>query len=164
LLKTLLFILIFFSFTASHPFYLSVTELKYDSKEKTLQASVKLFINDFEEALKKIYKKPVDLINYSKNDKEGINDLIKDYIQNHLSVSVNSKKQTFNLLGFEREAEAIWVYLEAKNCPSPKKVDVQTTLLYDFIKTQINIVSCGVNSISKSSKVTNPEKKISFQF
>ena len=92
-----LFAIVFFSFTLKHPFYLSVTELNYDSNTKILQTSVKLFINDFEEALKKIYKKPVDLINYSKNDKASIDSLIKSYIENHLSIKVGSKKLKYDL-------------------------------------------------------------------
>ncbi len=159
-----LFAIVFFSFTLKHPFYLSVTELNYDSNTKILQTSVKLFINDFEEALKKIYKKPVDLINYSKNDKASIDSLIKSYIENHFSIKVGSKKLKYDLIGFEREEETVWVYLEAKNCPVPKKVEIETTLLYDFIKTQINIVKFEFNGQSLSSKVTNPEKKIDFIF
>ncbi len=152
---------IFFSFTIKHPFYLSVTDLKYDAKTKTLQTSVKLFTNDLEEALKKIYKRPVDLINGT--DKEGINKLLLDYVQKHLSVKIGGKVQKFDFVGFEREEEAVWIYLECKNCPAPKKVEIENTLLYDYIRGQISIVNFEVNGLKKSSKATNPEKKIFFE-
>jgi hypothetical protein len=164
LAKVFLFACIFFSFTLKHPFYLSVTEIKFDSKTKTLQASVKLFINDCEEALKKIYKKPVDLINYNKSDKAEIDSLLKNYIREHLSVKIEGKSQNLDLIGFEREEEAVWIYLESKNCPVPKKVEIENSLLYDFIKTQTNIVKFEINGQSQSSKATNPEKKIDFRF
>jgi len=160
--KVLLLAFVFLSFTSKHPFYLSVTDMKYNAKEKSLQTSVKLFTNDLEEALKKIYKQPVDLINVK--DKEAINKLLDDYIKKHLSVKVGGKPQKLNFVGFEHEEEAIWIYLEYQNCPLPKKIEIENTLLYDFIKTQINIVNIEVNGLKKSSKVTNPEKSLIFEF
>lgn len=162
LAKFLVIAFLFFSFKAKHPFYLSVSDLKYNAREKTMQAAVKLFTNDLEEALKKIYAKPVDLINGK--DKQTINKLLADYIQKHFVLKVDSKAINFDLIGFEREEEAVWVYIEFKNCPPPKKVEIENSLLYDFIPSQINIVNLDVEGIKKSSKVTNPEKKLFFDF
>jgi hypothetical protein len=161
-LKVFLFASIFISFNLKHPFYLSVTELKYDSKTKSLQGSVKLFTNDFEEALKKIYNHPVDLINGK--DKDAIGKLLTDYLQKHLIIKVAGNEQTFSFIGYEIEEEVIWMHVEYKNCPAPKKLVVLNTLLYDFIKTQTNIVNCDYNSSKKSFKVTCPEKAIRFDF
>jgi len=147
---------------AKHPFYLGVTDIKYNAKEKTLQSSVKLFTNDLEEALGKLYKQKVDLINGQ--DKEKLNSLLSDYLKSRLIVKVNGKLQLFTFLGFEHEADAVWMYLEFKNCPTPKKVEVSNSLLYDFVKTQTNIVHCEVNGNKKSAKVSNPEKTLIFQF
>lgn len=162
LTKFLIIAFLFFSFKAKHPFYLSVSDLKYNAKEKTMQVAVKLFTSDLEEALKKIYAKPVDLINGK--DKQAINKLLTDYIQKHFVLKVGGKTLKFDFIGFEQEEEAVWVYIEYKNCPKPKKVEIENSLLYDFIQTQINIVNLEVEGIKKSSKVTNPEKKLSFDF
>ena len=42
----------FYSF--KHPFYLSVVDLKYNNKEQLMQGSIKVFVNDFEDALTKL--------------------------------------------------------------------------------------------------------------
>ncbi len=162
LAKLFLLAFIFLSFKNKHPFYLSVAELTYNAKSQTLQASVKLFTNDIEDALKKIYKQPVDLINGK--DKEAINKLLLDYIQKRFLVKADGKTLTFNLIGFENEEEAVWVYLESKNLAAPKKLEVENTLLFDFLKSQINIVNCDVNGVTKSSKVINPKKSLFFEF
>lgn len=127
-----------------------------------MQISVKLFTNDAEEALKKIYLKPIDLINGK--DKEGIQKILEDYIQKHLMIKPDGKILTFKIIGYEKEEEATWIYLEAKNCPEFNKIEIENTLLYDYLKSQINIVNFDENGIIKSSKVTNPEKNITFLF
>jgi hypothetical protein len=150
------------SFGLKHPFYLSVTDLKYNEKEKTLQASVKMFTNDLEDALKKIYKQKVDLLNGK--DTSQLKTLLQDYVTKHLNVELDLKKVDLQIIGFEKEAEATWIYLESANCKIPSKIAVDNTLLYDYIPTQINIVSFDLNGKKQSSKVTNPEKSLSFDF
>lgn len=149
-------------FSFAHPFYLGVTDIKYNAKEKTLQASVKLFTNDFEEALKKATGKPVDLINGTNKDEIG--KAIKEYITKHFSLKLNGKARAFNFIGYEREQEAVWIYIEFKNCEAPKKLEIENTLLYEQIKSQINIVKVEIGEKEKSLKCTNPEKKFEFQF
>ena len=52
-----------------HPFYLSITEMKYNDKSKSLEISCKMFTGDLEDALKKTTNKSVDLI-HPKNKPE----------------------------------------------------------------------------------------------
>ncbi len=158
--KALFVVLLFLISSFKHPFYLSVTELKYNASQKELQGSVKLFINDFEDALKRLHGKTVDLIN--PKDTIQLNKVLKDYLQKHLLIKINDQTTAYELLGFEKEQEAIWMYIEVKNCPEPKKLELENTLLYDFIKEQTNIVHFESVNINKSSKVSWPEKKILF--
>ncbi len=145
-----------------HPFYLGVTDLKYNAKDQALQGSVKLFVNDLEDALGKINKKTVDLINVK--DTLATQKLLELYLKTHLSLKVNGKAKTLDLAGFEKEEEAIWMYIEFKNCEKPAKAELQNTLLYDFLKNQANIVHIEVNGEQKSSKNTNPDKNFAFDF
>jgi hypothetical protein len=162
LLLTVFSIGLFSSFTFKHPFYLSVTDLKYNEAEKSLQGSVKLFTNDLEDALKRIYKVQIDLINGK--DKASNTKILEDYIKKNLSVKTNSQAVKLTVIGYEQESEAVWIYLESGETSVPKKVEIENALLYDYLKSQINIVHCEVKGQSKSSKVTNPEKKIVFEF
>lgn len=160
--KVLILGFLFFLVSFKHPFYLSVTELKYNSSQHTLQGSVKLFINDIEDALKKINGKTVDLINPVDTSKTI--EILKTYLQKRLLINVNGVNYHYELLGFEKEQEAIWLYIEVKNCPQPKKLEVENSLLYDYIKEQTNIVHMEMNGETRSSKVTFPEKKLFFGF
>lgn len=162
ILKVLLFSVLFFSFGIKHPFYLGVTDLKYNAKEKSLQGTAKLFTNDLEDALKKNYKVQVDLINGK--DKASLNKIIGDYLKNHLKLKINGNALQASFIGFEHESEAIWMYFEYEKCSVPKKIETEISFLYENIKTQINLVHCDVNGKTQSSKVTNPDKNIVFTF
>jgi len=158
-MKTLLAFGLLFFLGFKHPFYLSVTDLKYNEKEKALQGSVKIFVNDLEGALKKQEGKTVDLVN--PKDTVRTKKLLEDYLKKHLAFKINGKAFTYNMLGFEQEQEAIWIYIEAK-CPLPKKLEIENSILYDFLSGQSNIVHLEVKGERKSLKVDNPEKLVVF--
>ncbi len=158
-----LFIVLVSSFHAvKHPFYLGLVDIKQDVKQHTLNVSVKLFINDIEDALKKTTKKNIDLLN-PKNKAEMEAELFT-YIKKRLSITINQKAATLDMIGYEREEEAIWTYIEIKKVNQVKAIQVDTKLLYDFLPQQSNIVHVEINDVKKSSKVTNPDSKVEFSF
>ncbi|WP_317897368.1 DUF6702 family protein [Aurantibacillus circumpalustris] len=160
--KILLVGLLGLLFSFKHPFYLSVTNLKYNLKESALQGSVKLFINDIEDALKRTQQNKVDLIN--PKDSIKTQTMLEEYLKKRLYLSVNNVKKNFQVLGFEREQEAVWIYIEVKDCKLPKNISIENSLLYDFIKNQSNIIHVEVNEQKKSLKLNNPEKLAVFEF
>ena len=153
-----------FCFTLFHPFHLSVSDLKYNAKGKSIEASVKININDFELALQKLYDKKVDLINSHGKEKEEINKLILEYLQKRFQLKCNGMEMKFDLLGYEREEEGVWIYLEFKNAQLPKTIEIENSILYDYINTQENLVHFELNGKKKSLKVAYPEKNVHFEF
>jgi hypothetical protein len=149
-------------FSLLHPFYISVTEINHNAKEKSLEISCKIFAEDLEDVLKQNYKQPVDLTadkQHAQNDK-----VITDYINHHLALSADGKPVKLSYVGFEKQSEAIYCYFEVPNIPSVKKIDVTNTLLQDFTDQQINIIHVTVNGNRKSFKLDYPEKQVSFSF
>lgn len=161
-MKYILFAGLFFLFSFKHPFYLGVVDLKYNAAQKSIQCAVKLFTNDLEDALKKITRSSVDLINIK--DTARVEKLLNKYISERLSLKVNGTARTFEFIGFEREEEATWVYIEYAKCELPQKMEVRNSLLYDYLKGQTNIVHIEVNTTKKSLKASNPEKDFIFVF
>jgi hypothetical protein len=160
--QLLLSFCLLFCFSFKHPFYLSVTDLKYNEKEKSIQDSVKIFTNDLEGALKKKLGRTVDLINIK--DKGEVSRIMKDYLNEHLRIFPDGEPKNYELIGFEKEEEATWFYIELKNCSRPKTIKIENSVLYDFIKEQMNIVHIELNGEKKSYKVNYPEKEIRFEF
>jgi RecG-like helicase len=72
-----------------HPYYMSVTEFEYKPAEKEVQVACKIFTDDLEEALKKEYKRKVDILNTSA--KKENEQLLNRYLQQHLRLQLDGK-------------------------------------------------------------------------
>src|SRR5687767_7593625 len=88
---------------SAHPFFISVTEVNHNAKEKTLEISCKIFADDMEDVLKKAYKVPVDLSDPKRQDQN--NKPIEMYIRQNLSMMADGKTVAYQYLGFEKEKE-----------------------------------------------------------
>jgi hypothetical protein len=159
-LKNIVIVCLFLFAGKPHPFYLSVTDIKYNEKNKTLEIACKMFTNDLEGALKKTTGKKVDILN--PKDKQEVEKILFDYINKRLNINLDGKTQTLKYIGYEKEEDVIWTYMEIEKCERPKQVNITTGLLYDFLKEQINLVSLEVAGNKQSSKVSNPDKEIKF--
>lgn len=162
-MKRILFYgLLLSAFSFRHPLYLGVLEIKYNTQDKSLQGAVKLFTNDLEDALNKINGKTTDLIN--PKDTSATEKLLMGYLSKRLAFTVNGQMRSYHFVGFEREEEAVWMYIEIKNCQQPKKLSIENTLLYDFLKEQSNIIHVEIQSLKKSLKLDNPQRQAVFEF
>ena len=145
-----------------HPFHVSVTEINHNAKDKTLEISCKIFTDDFEDALAKKYKTAVDLVH--PKDKPAMDKLVSDYISNHISIKADDKNIIMDYIGFEVEAEAVYVYLQVNDVPSLKKANVTNTILHDLFTDQTEIIHVIVNGNRKSMKIDYPVSQAMFQF
>ncbi len=143
-----------------HPYFVTVTEIQHNPKEKTLEISCKIFTDDFEKTLRSNYNTNVDLLN--SKDKSKMDKLVAGYIKKHLQIIVNGRLLLLQFAGYENEEEAIWCYFQVKNIAAVKKIDVKDDLLFEYKKEQINLLHITVNGKRKSTKLDNPESKASF--
>src|ERR1700719_2370302 len=71
----------------NHPFYVSVTEISHNAKDRLLEVSCKMFTNDFETCLEKFTHLKIDLSDpKARNSAEKY---IADYISKHLQLKVD---------------------------------------------------------------------------
>lgn len=145
-----------------HPFFVSVTEIQHNQKEKTLEISCKIFTDDFEKTLRQNYKAHVDLLNPA--DKTAMDKIVTDYVRKHLKIIADGKPLQLQFIGYEKDEEATWSYFQVNNILSVKKIDVTDNLLYEYKNEQINILHIIVNGKRKSTKLNNPESKVSISF
>jgi len=154
----------FFSVEAGikHPLHVSTTEVNFNAKDKTLEISCKIFSDDFEAILAKVYKQKTDLSN--PNMKNAMDELVKKYLLSHLQVKANGKPVVMNYIGFEIDHEATNIYLEVEKIPAIKSVEVNDTILYDMFDDQMSIVHIVKGNNRKSTKILYPDKKFSANF
>jgi hypothetical protein len=145
-----------------HPFYISVTEINHNAADKNLEISCKIFTDDFETALSRTSGVKVDLFN--PRDKQAVDKLVAAYIKKHLVIKLDNKPVVLEFVGFERENEAVWSYLQISTVAAPKKIDITNDLLYESFNQQINLVHVSVGNNRKSTKLNYPDSNSSFQF
>lgn len=145
-----------------HPYFLSVTQIEHNAKDKILEISCKLFTDDFEKTLRQHYKADIDLIN--PKDKIATDKIVAEYIQQHLVITADNKNLHMDFIGYEKEEEGIISYFQVNNIASVKKMSVTNNLLYEYKKEQMGIIHVIVGGDRKSSKLTNPDDKLYFEF
>ncbi|MGM9476259.1 DUF6702 family protein [Pedobacter sp. GSP4] len=154
----------FFSVKAGvkHPLHVSTTEVSFNAKDKTLEISCRIFSDDFESILAKLYKQKTDLNNASM--KNAMDELVKKYLTTHLQIKANGKASVMNYIGFEIDHEATNIYLEIGKIQSLKSVEVNDTILYDMFDDQMSIVHVVRGAVRKSTKILYPEKSFTANF
>jgi len=147
-----------------HPFHVSVVEINHNATEKTLEISCKIFTDDFEKVLVQNYKTKVDLTNPPSADRKEMDSLVKKYIFSHLAVSVDGKPGALSYLGFEKDAEAVYSYVQVDNVGSVKKVELINKLMHDMFTDQVNIIHVIVKGERKSTKLDYPATAAKIEF
>jgi len=145
-----------------HPIFVSVIEIEHNAAEKTVEISCKIFVDDFEKTLRKKYNTKVDLLDAEL--KSEMNRIVNDYIQKHFSVTIGGKKVNLQFLGFEIQEEGVISFFEVKNIAKVENIELVNNLLYEFNAQQMGIIHIMVNGIRKSSRLDNPNEKVSFSF
>jgi hypothetical protein len=144
-----------------HPLHLSVVEINHNAREKTLEISCKIFTDDFERILSKNYKTNADLYNA---DRKAMDKLVKDYLQTHLIIKADDRPLTLSYLGYEKEDEVTYGYIQVENVAGVKKVEVTDKLMLDMFDDQISLIHVIVNGNRKSTKLTAPSSQAAFAF
>ncbi len=140
-----------------HPFYITLTELRYNPSSKKVEVAQKIFWDDLEVALSKEAGVTVDFL--KPKDKAKLEGQVKAYLLKQTQVWVNGKLVPLNYLGYEVEEDAAWFYLESTATALPKSVEVQNTLLLRDFEGQQNIVHVYVNSKSPKSLLLGDGKE-----
>lgn len=149
-------------FVLLHPFYVSVTEINHNVKDKRIEVSCRMFFNDFEAVLEKNYKMQLDIIKPA--DKKRLDLIIADYVKKHVIIKVDGKALNLTYLGYQIEEDGCWCYLEAVKIPKVKQLEVKNDLLFAEFKTQTNMLQVSANGQEKSTKLDNPESTAVFNW
>lgn len=138
-----------------HPLHLSSTDLVYNTKGGTVEISCRLFTDDLENALSKQFGVAADLSAPAKH--QAMDVLLKKYIALHFKLQANGKALPLQYLGFEKDREAVMIYVESAQVKGLKKLAVVNSLMYDLFDDQTNLMHVTYNGERKSAKLDYPE-------
>ena len=148
--KSFLFFLIIplFSFTSAHKYYVSVTQINYVKEKESVQITSRIFIDDFENLLRKRYDENITLA--TKNELEIVDTYIEQYLNKKIKIKINNKPAKFNFIGKEYDADIMRCYLEIEGVKTINSIQITNQLLFDLFEEQQNIVKTKINSKQKS--------------
>lgn len=142
--------------TAFHAFHTSLTEMRYNTKSKGFEVSLRVFTDDLEKVLSHDNQnKKIIVENNDKNDA-----LVEQYVKKHFML-VNSKNQlkAVQYIGKEKEGDATWIYLELPMSEALSGLRLKNDVLIDMFEDQTNIVNVFVKE-EKKSFIFNAKTKI----
>ena len=145
-----------------HPFFVSMTDINYNDNNKSLEISVRIFTDDFENTLRKYHQDKIDILHPA--NQEQMNVYVKDYIQQHLQMKVDDKAVQLSFVGYEQQSESIWTYFEVNKVDKVKKVEIVNNLLHDYNTNQINMMHIKVKGNEQSDKLNYPSTNAVFSF
>ncbi len=146
-----------------HPIHVSVTEIEYSEKNKSLQITTRIFIDDLEASIRKqINQESLDLI----DPKNGstTDQLISAYLKEHFKVLIDGKLARINYLASEREEPAIICYLEIENVKKLKTIEVTNTVIQETHEDQSNLVHITYKGPVKSYRLVREKPTDIYRF
>ncbi len=150
-LLPLLAVLMFPVKTSEHPFHISVTEIRYKPKEKVVQVSVRLFLDDFEETLQGFTGD--EYLDIMQADETLLNQEVEKYLKENFSMQ-GKKPIELEYLGFEYDRDVMWCYLEGTKVKNLTMLKVRSTVMTEIFPDQENLVHIRREGKVKSLRLT----------
>ncbi len=146
-----------------HPIHISVTEINYNEKSKSLQITSRIFIDEMELGVRAQRHEPeLDIL----EPKNGVvtKQLIANYLAAHFKIKIDGKPAKINFLGYEKEDISFVSYLEIENIKKAKTIEVMNDIITEIHDDQSNMVHVTFKSPVKSTRLTrdNPSEVFTF--
>jgi len=153
----LFFILIpLFAFTL-HKYYVSLTEIEYVEKQKSVQIISSIFIDDLEVDMRKQSNKVFNID--TKQEVDSIDNYFKNYLHQHFQITINDSINKYNYIGKEYEDNIVHFYLEVPNIQHLNSIQIINTSLFQSFENQQNIVKINVKDFNKTFYLTKNNDK-----
>ncbi|MCF6359144.1 MAG: hypothetical protein L3J29_00095 [Cyclobacteriaceae bacterium] len=158
----LISIITFWASIFLHPFHVSICEIEHDEETKALQVSERVFLDDLEETLNKVYNVRLDVVN--PQNKVYLDSLIKDYILSHLEITIDGKQKKRKYIGHEIEQDALWCYIEYYGVKKMKSVSITNTIFFELFDDQNTLIHFKYNGKTISKRLTKTRPTEVFEF
>lgn len=142
--------------------HISVTDIEYDEKAKSLEIMSRVFMDDLETTLRERYKAPELDVLAPKG--KTLDEMMREYFIEKFTVTLDRKKQQINYLGHEADGDSFVFYIEVTGVKKWKEIEVTNTILMEKHADQSNMVHVSARGTIKSLRLKqdNPTDKLSF--
>lgn len=150
------------SFTITHDYYLSTTNIKWVPAKQQVQLTSRFFLEDIEALMQKETGQKV-VFSPDSNLAE-IDAFVKDFYLSNLAITIDGEQQEIAYLGREYKDDDLLVVYAEVVFPAKefKTLDVKASFLIDFLTGQQNIVHLITPNQKKSFLLTNKKTALDF--
>jgi hypothetical protein len=157
-MKLLIVCISWLSALAFHPLHLTVTDIELNPKNGSLEISQRVFMDDLEDAMNERYGKGrVDL--YNPADPALLQELVGDFLQQHMRIKLNGRPEQPLYLGYEVEDDAIWAYFEVPKLRKLRQFEMEHTLFFNRFNDQTNLINVSAHDDLQSLKLDQDEPR-----
>jgi hypothetical protein len=131
-----------------HKYYISLTKIDYVEEEKSVQITMRFFIDDIEKTLENRYEIELELATKQENKKANI--YLERYIASKFEVIINQNVKLYKFLGKEYENDVVFFYLEITDIEMINQISIQNRMLFEEFPDQENFVKIDINNFKKT--------------
>ena len=122
---------------SAHSVHASLAQIEHNRATGKAEISIRLFVDDFEQALAKQKGAPVRLDKVSEPDR-----IVLAYLADALVLTGrDGRKASLVWVGMDVQALTVWIYLEAKLENGLAGGRLRNTVLFDLFDDQVNTVN-----------------------
>lgn len=131
-----------------HKYYISLTKIDFIEKEKSVQITMRFFIDDIEKTLESRFELELELATEKENEKSDM--YLEKYISSKFEVIINQNITTYKYLGKEYENDIVFFYMEINDIDVINQISVQNRMLFEDFPDQQNFVKTNINNSKKT--------------
>ena len=137
-LGLVLFTLLICSGWLMHKFYVSLSEIRYNTETERFEVSMRIFPDDLDRVL--LERSGIHTQLATEMEHKSADSLLMVYLLEDFSIEVNGALLELDYLGNEPESDAIWCYMESSKVVAPESITVRNAILTEYFPDQVNII------------------------
>lgn len=139
---------------------MSIADMEYNPKTKSLQVVIKFFVDDFEKVLEQ--ENNVRLFLGTEKEHEEADRFIQNYLNSHFIIEQSKGSLASTFIGKEVDKDYVWAYLEFDKFKVNESSSISNTLLVKYFSEQANKVNYKNGAVTNS--FTLHKNKITEEF
>lgn len=151
-----IFVFVFCTSFHFHKFYVSVTQCDYVPSQKSLQITIRIFMDDLQEEINFLKTEKIELA--TEREPKNVNEIYKKYLERNLQFFVNGHLKKFEYIGKKYKGNTAIFFLEITSIEKIAYLKLKNTILIQTIKQQKNIVQTKIYNQKKSFVFSKDEK------
>lgn len=141
---------------SAHEFYISLSELRYNTESGRFELSMRIFPDDMDRALELLHGHNTMLV--TELEIPAADSLLRSYLLEVFRLINNGTEVSFTYLGKEAEADAMWCYLESEEAAPPREIEINSALLTGVFPDQVNVVQVYVEKWNRGLLLTREQQ------